>query len=97
MKRHLVLGAVITLIPTAAAFADSTGSGSGQPGAWSAGSAGASAQMRPPIKSTKIDMNHTNVTTTNATTSPSTSSSTAKSQAINIKVKHGAKIQTNVK
>ena len=98
MKRRFLLGAVVAIIPTTVAvYADSTGAGSGQPGAWSSGSAGVSAQMRPPIKSTKINVNHTNVTTSNATTSASTSSSTAPDQAIQVKVKANGKVERKLK
>ncbi|PZM81456.1 MAG: hypothetical protein DKT66_19800 [Candidatus Melainabacteria bacterium] len=97
MRKHFVLGAIVTLIPISAAYADTTGAGSGQPASWGQGSTGVSKPMRPPLKSSKINVNHTNVTTTNATTSPSTSSSTSPSQAIQVKTKDGVKIQTNTK
>ncbi|HIA52724.1 MAG TPA: hypothetical protein EYN91_11650 [Candidatus Melainabacteria bacterium] len=97
MRKHFVMAAVIATIPIAAAYADPTGAGSGLPGGWSAGNAGMAKPMRPPLKATKQDVNHTNVTTSNATTSASTSSATAPSKAIHVKTKDGMKIQTNLK
>ena len=88
MRKHFVLGAIIAIIPTAAAYADSTGAGSGMPSSWGQAGASVSNQMRPALKASKQDINHTNVTSTNATTSHSTSSSTAPSKAISVKV-HG--------
>ena len=93
MRKHFVLGAIIALIPVAAAYADSTGAGSGLPGSWGQSGAMVSHQMRPALKASKQDINHTNVTSTNATTSPSTSSSTAPSQAISVKVKGEMRIR----
>lgn len=97
MRKHFALTSIITLIPIAAAYADPTGAGSGQPGGWSQTSQGVSKPMRPPLKSTKQDVNHTNVTSSNATTSASTSSSTAPSKSIMLRSKNGVKIQTNTK
>lgn len=93
MRKHFILGAIIAFLPTAAAYADSTGAGSGQPGSWSQSSASVSNQMQPALKATKQDINHTNVTTTNATTSHSTSSSTAPSKSISVKVKGNLRVR----
>lgn len=93
MRKHFVLGAIIALIPAAAAYADSTGAGSGLPSSWGQSGAMVSHQMRSPLKASKQSINHTNVTSTNATTSPSTSSSTAPSQSISVKVKGEMRIR----
>ena len=93
MRKHYVLGAILALLPATQAYADHAGAGSGLPSAWSQSSASVSTPMRPALKASKQDINHTNVTTTNATTSHSTSNSTAPEKSIEVKVKGNVRVR----